>query len=238
MKYYSISGGKMKKPFLILVSLLLVFQASVFAQSAAETDSLKSDKLNKESQNLDAQIKSFSVKIADVIKKYKLKEAGKLGAMPYQTSLIKGDDYILLEKHAYIRDYFTGEIVGVRKRNLKLYISGDSVTKFESEILEKNYAESKSISIKIIDPSPSTDDTSDIVFSHTDSGIVYLKDKKMSDVKNTTAFPVANNLKREFYIPHLTFFYDTIITIAESYVKNSKDADADMAEYLIDSMQY
>ncbi|MBN1499911.1 MAG: hypothetical protein JW982_07145, partial [Spirochaetes bacterium] len=181
---------------------------------------------------------SFSEKIIEVVKNYKLKDAGKLGAMPYQTTLYKGDDFIKVEKHSYIRDYFTGEIVGVKKRTIKLVMSGDSVTRFESEVIEKNYASSRMVTITIIDPSPATDDTSDITFSHVESGKILVENKKMSDIKNTAAFPVANDLKREFYIPHLTFFYDTILTIAESYVKNSKDADNNMSEYLIDSMSF
>ncbi|HOR94107.1 MAG TPA: hypothetical protein PLZ38_09055, partial [Spirochaetota bacterium] len=63
-------------------------------------------------------------------------------------------------------------------------------------------------------------------------------DKKLSEVKNTLAFPIQNQLKNEFYIPHLMYFYDVLLNISETYYKGIKDIDSTMTEFLKSSTKY
>lgn len=221
----------MKK--LITVMIILSVAGIIFGQE--NKSNLKSEKLDQETARLNKQISDFSGKIENVIVKYKLENVSDITVVPYQTSYANNKDYLYIEKHKFIRDDVTGKVIGLKKRSVKLYLSGGSLSKIESEIFERNYVESKTEIVTIVDPSPTTEETSDISFNHVINGRVMIKNKKMGDIKNTTAFPVANNLKQSFYIPHLTFFYDTILTISETYYKQMKDTDSIMTDFLNDS---
>ncbi len=54
-------------------------------------------------------------------------------------------------------------------------------------------------------------------------------------MKNSTAFPVRNSLKRVFLVPHLEYFYQVLLSIAETYAKGIKDSDSQMFEFLKES---
>ena len=65
-----------------------------------------------------------------------------------------------------------------------------------------------------------------------------LNNKKLGTVKNTTAYPLRNEIKREFLIPHLSTFYSAILFISEAYYKSLKDSDSSLSEFLKKSTKY
>lgn len=225
----------MRKVLLILYLISILFSVTfVSAQEDKknDTNSLVSKNLENESKSLDKQIKKFTDDIRGIVSEYKLSTIKDIYVLPYQTSYENSDNFIMLEKHSFIRDGANGEITGIRKKSMKLYVSGDSVSKIESTIYEKHYSSAKMIVVTIIDPSPGTEETSDITFSHNVNNKELLKEKKLGDIRNTTAFPIANSIKRDFYIPHLKYFYASILSVAETYYKSVKDADSTMSEFL------
>lgn len=216
----------------------MVISANVFSQQTKK-DSLESETLVIEGKQLDEQILTFCKRIEDTIAKYKLMSLKDIRLLPFQISYSQGNDYIYIEKHYFIKDDLVPNKIKIKKlKSIKIYTNGTTVNKLESIIREENYYENTVSEVKIIDPTPSALGTDDIVFSYIRENKVILTDKKLSEVKNSTAFPIQNQLKREFYIPHLMYFYDVLLSIAETYYKGMKDVDSTMTEFLKDSTKY
>ncbi len=229
----------MKRQALILI-LLFILPIMVSAQDAEESGSaLQSEKINERGKLLDAQIVGLNKKMAEVIKKYNLLKTTDIRVVPYQTQYNLGDNYIEMEKHSFVKDeIYRRGIVGIRTKKIKIFTDGNSINKIESEIYEKDYYTGEANVVKIVDPSPTTEGTDDVVFNHTDRGKVLVDNKKLGDIRNTTAFPVQNELKTDFLIPHLSQFSDSLLFIAEAYYKSLKDTDVNMYEFLKSSTKY
>lgn len=193
---------------------------------------LTSEVLQKEGQNLDNRITDIGKKIAEIIKNYDLLKAP-VRIIPYQTNFVQGNDYIELEKHSFMKDdTYARDITGIQVKKIKIYTNGQTISKIESEIYERDYYSGSLNIVRITDPSPATEGTNDIVFTHIVNGKVFLDNKKLGDMKNTTAFPIQNDLKRDFIVPHMSYFMNSLLFIAESYYKGLKDAESGMAEFL------
>lgn len=216
----------------------MIIAGDVFSQQAKK-DSLESETLVNEGKELDQQILSFCKRIEETVAKYKLMSIKDIRLLPFQISYSQGNDYIYLEKHYFVKDDLIPNKIKIKKlKSIKIYTNGTTVSKLESIIREENYYENTVSEVKIIDPTPTALGTDDIVFSYIRENKVILTEKKLSEVKNSTAFPVQNQLKREFYIPHLMYFYDVLLNIAETYYKGMKDVDSTMTEFLKDSTKY
>ncbi len=222
--------------FIFLVSLPVFSQQN---DKKAKKYSLQSDILVQQGKELDREISILNNKIAQVIKKYDLLNTKDIRIVPYQIQYRLGKDYIEMEKHRFIKSSIfknniagIKDVVGIRMKSIKYHISGGNVTKIESRIYERYYNSGETTEVLIVDPSPSTEDTNDILFTHIYKGKKLLDKKKLGEVKNNTASPVRNQIKREFLIPHLTVFYNSTIFIAEAYYKSMKDADQYMADFL------
>lgn len=230
------------KRFAIVISVVLVAFTLSFGQDSNDKDNkyaLTSEKLDQEGRNLDRQIDELSSEISNIIKKYDLLNTRDIRIVPFQTTYKLGDNSIEMEKHSFEKDpFFMGGIAGLMMRKIKIFTTGQSVSKFESEIYEKDYYSGDSDRVVIVDPSPGTAGTDDVVFTHIKNGKRFLDGKKLGEIKNTTAFPVRNELKRDFLIPHLTYFKDSLLFIAEAYYNSLKDADSYMAEFLKQSKEY
>ncbi len=234
------------KAFCILVVIIVTLP--IFAQQntgKAKKYSLQSDVLIQQGKELDREIAVLNIKIQEVIKKFDLLNTKDIRIVPYQTQYILGKDYIQMEKHRFIKttilkNNIAGikDVVGIRTKTIKIFVSGGTITKTESKIYERYYNSGETTEVLIVDPSPSTEDTKDILFTHRYKGRIVLDKKKLGDVKNTTASPVRNQLKREFLIPHLNIFYNSVVFIAEAYYKSLKDADQNMSEFLKKSAKF
>jgi len=104
--------------------------------------------------------------------------------------------------------------------------------------MERDYNGGLSTQVIIVDPTPTAAGTDDIIFTHILNGKKLLDGRKLGEVKNSTAFPVRNNLKREFLVPHLEYFSQVLLSIAETYARGIKDSDSQMYEFLKQSTSY
>ncbi|MDA3900520.1 MAG: hypothetical protein PF637_08375 [Spirochaetes bacterium] len=221
---------------LSMVVSLLVFVSVVNAQAEkADDEAAKGENIKKDSAALDKEIAAFSQKMADVIKKYELAKAESVQLLPFRMEYDQGEGFIYLQRHSLIKSERYGDIIGIKTKSMKIFTGGDTISKIESVIVERNFTRNNHEKITIIDPSPATEGTDDVIFTHVVNGEEIVKDKKLSEINNSAAFPVANNIKREFYVPHLTYFYYSIMSIAETYVKGRKDTDSLMTEFLIEA---
>lgn len=230
----------MRKDYLIILMIIvsMLFTGGVFSQEAKK-DTLESEMIVNEGKQLDQEILTFCKRIEETISKYKLMSLKDIRLLPFQVSYSQGNDYIYLEKHFFVKDDLVPNKIKIKKlKSVKIYTNGTTVSKLESIIREENYYKNTVSEVKIIDPTPTTLGSDDIVFTYIRENKVILTDKKLSEVKNSTAFPIQNQLKREFYIPHLMYFYDVLLSIAETYYKGMKDVDSTMTEFLKDSTKY
>jgi hypothetical protein len=231
----------MKKAFLILACIMLIMSVSAAQEKKADEQKYKmtSEQIDQQGKKLDAQIVSLANKMSDIIKKYDLLKAASIRIIPYQTTFVQGPDFIELTKHSFIKEYiYEKDIVGIQSKRIKIYTNGQAISKIESEIYDHNYWAGTSNIVRIIDPSPTTEGTDDVVFTHAVNGKIYLDNKRLGDVKNSTAYPIRNELKRDFLVPHMTYFLSSILFIAESYMKGMKDSEAGMSEFLKKSKKY
>lgn len=229
---------------ILLFSVCIILPVISKAQQKGTTDiskkyNLQSDKLDEQGRSLDGQILELNNKIAKIIKKYNLLNTTGIRVVPFQTTYNLGKNFIEIEKHLFIRSMiYNDKISGIQTKKIKIYTNGQTVTKIESEVYEKDYNSSEVNHVFISDPSPVTSGTDDVVFTHIFKGRTILDKKKLGDVKNTTAYPIRNDLKSEFLVPHLTIFFETLRFIAGAYYKSLKDADTNMADFLKHSTRY
>ena len=234
----------MKKLIVLPVLLLLIFPVFTGAQEKKaeekkQTYKLSSEMLDNQGKELDKQISSLNKKLTDIVTKYDLLNTPGIRIVPYQTTYKLGKDYIEIEKHLVLKDLiYNRTITGIKTKKIRVYTSGKNVTKVVSEIYEKSNETGQVNIVRIEDPSPLSEGTDDILFTHVYKGKTLLRDRKLGEIKNTTAYPVRNDLKRDFLIPHLTYFSDKLQFIAEAYYKSVKDTDSNLAEFLKKSTQY
>ncbi len=224
-----------------LMAVILFTAPAVRSQEKKESErgsTLTSEKLDNEGRALDEQIVSISKKIEDVIGRYKLMTIRDIRILPYQISYRLGDGYIEIQRHSFERDELRKQVTRLKKKIIRIYSSGSGISKIESEIVDRDYNAALYTQVTIIDPTPTAAGTDDIVFTHAISGKKLLDGRRLGEVKNSTAFPVRNSLKREFLVPHLEYFCQVLLSIAETYAKGIKDSDSQMYEFLKESTTY
>lgn len=225
-----------------LVYIILCFRLIELSaqddKKLSDSNRLTSEKLDKESKDLDSQIIDLNKKIENVIVKYNLINVKDIKTLPYQITYRLGDNFIEVERHSYEKNELLDKIVKMKKKIIKIYVSGQNVTKMESIIFEKDIDTGYINEVKIIDNTPSAANTDNIIFSHISNSKSLITNKKFSEIKNTTAFTIRNDIKREFLIPHLSYFYSVLLNIAETYAKGIKDSDSTMYEFLKNSTSY
>lgn len=227
------------RKLLLIPCMILMLPLYSAAQDDGKEYKLTSDRLDKQSSELDQQILTINKNISNIIKKYELLKTPEIRILPYQTTYDLGADYIQIEKHVFIKDpLFPTKVTGIKKKRIKIYTNGQAISKIESTIYEKDFDSGNVNEVNIIDPSPETLDTNDIVFSHTYGNKVLLENRKFGDIKNTTAHAVRNEIKQNFLVPHLAIFYDVILFVSSSYYKSVKDSDTNMLDFLIKSYNY
>lgn len=205
----------------------------------ADKTELVSEELQIEGQKLDEEIEKICKKIKDVIVNYKLTQIKDIKVLPYRTNFNIKENYIELEKYLLERDYFFDDkITGIHKTIVKIYFSGDSISKIESEIIDQQVGIGYTDRVIIIDPSPLTPGTDDIIFTQVKRNVKMIDNKKLGEIKNNRVAPIKNSIKKEFIIPHINFLYDSLLSIAETYYKGIKDADAMLYEFLKKSTKY
>jgi hypothetical protein len=92
--------------------------------------------------------------------------------------------------------------------------------------------------VTIVDPSPTTEGTDDIVLTHQHNKRILVNEKKLVDVENTMDGPIRNNIKIQFIIPNLASLNNMLVFISEVNSKDSKDVDRKMTEFLSKAAMY
>ena len=152
--------------------------------------------------------------------------------------VLDSNSLVEMENTALKEDIYAREVVGIQTRKVKIFTDGQGVSKIESEIYDRDYYSGTSFMVRITDPSPASEGTDDIIFTHVVNGRTFLDGKKLGDIKNTTAFPIRNDLKRDFLVPHYSYFMNSMLFIAEAYFKGLKDAESSMSEFLKKANKY
>ena len=200
---------------------------------------LTSETLDKKSRDLDSQIKNLNKKIAEIVKKYNLLKTPEVRVVPYQMNYVLGPNFIEMEKHAFQKDdQYERDVVGLEVKKIKIFTDGQNISRIESQVYERNYYAGTMHIVTIVDPSPMAEGTDGIVFTNIRNGRVIFDNKRLGEVKNTTAYPIRNNLKRDFLIPHLTYFSDSLLFIAETYYGGIKDTESNMSKFLKRIIKY
>ncbi len=226
----------MKRILYFTAAFLLIATTVLQAQQAQKGDkanTLISERIENQKKSLDEQYLSLTQRMEKIIKDYKLLETKDIRVVPYQTTYKLGPDYIMLERHTFIKDDLRPkEVSGIRTNNIKIYTNGSTISKLECEVYEKHYYSGDVDRVTIIDPSPTTGDSDDISFTHIRRGKYLLKDQKMKDVKNTTAYPIRNELMQQFMIPSISIFNNDLLVTAEGYYQSLKDTDEILSDFL------
>ena len=159
-------------------------------------------------------------------------------SLPYQSEINYGPDsknpqYVELKKHVYTRDGELGaEIIGYEEKTMQLYTDGKNLSKLVTIVRKKNFRTLEEEIVTIVDPSPTTEGTDDIVLTHQYNKRILVKEKKLVEVENTMDGPIRNSIKIQFIIPNLAILNNMLVFIAEVNSKDSKDADRKMTEFL------
>ena len=227
------------KRMILVVSCCISMAVAAAAQDKGEQKyKLMSERLDQQGKELDAQISSLNTKLAGIIKKYDLLKTTGVRILPYQMTYVIGQNFIEMEKHTFIKDdIYARDITGIQVKKTKIYTDGQSISQIESQIYDQDYYSGMMNIVKIVDPSPMSEGTDDIVFTYILRGKIVLDNKKLGEIKNTTVSPIRNDLKREFLIPHLSYFEDSLLYIAEAYYKGLKDAESGMSDFLKKSLK-
>lgn len=262
---------KITKIMAALMAVGFIVTASVYAQDddLSQNDKQKAEEIQKTEKYLDGRIKEIN----DLLKYYiKLKDANvKLspGKTVYtdskKTEKYKDESFIELESYSFIpASYVSNKSVGTSSKALRLYYSGENLSKVETTIIEDNFNTKLTTISVIVDPSPATEDSSDIVvrsltlrnntpsIEKMDEYLKKLRDTskkpefklgdfyegKMSEIQNTISNPLRVRFKRTFYVKNLRYFEKMYRFTEDYYRRYGKDSDAATIETLKKSLKY
>jgi len=231
----------MKKLLSVAVLSLVIIPLVVSAEPGAANESANLAELGK---LYDKQIHELNIDIQRLISEGDFMNNRTFKSLPYQSEIYYGPDpknpeYVELTKHVYTRNGQLGsEIVGYEEKKMQIYSDGKSISKIITVVRKKNFRTLDEEVVTMIDPSPTTEGTDDILLSHTYNNRVLVKQKKMAEIENTMDAPIRNNLKIQFIIPNLAILNNMLIFITEVNSKSAKDADRKMAEFLKKAVLY
>lgn len=230
----------MKKTVIAAIITMLLAPVILFSQNGKQVE----QRLEEQGRSYDRQILELYNSIQKVIADNKLMENKGIKTLPYQTEINFGPDknnpqYVELIKHIYVRDgLFSSKPIGLEEKILRIYTDGKTISKLETIIQTKNFKTQEVESVVVTDPSPSSEATDDVVFTHKHNGKTVIEQKKLADVKNTVILPLRNEIKIQFMIPNLNILYNNIFFIAESYKEENKSTDTKMSEFIRKAIQY
>lgn len=232
--------------FLTVFTAALLAALSLAAQDMKEperNDTLSSAIIEQYGKDMDKLVVDWSQRIANLIEKYDLVNTKDIRVLPYQSDYDLGDGYIELERHTFIKDaakrraaFGYKEIQGILTKRIRIYTDGKSVSKIETDIQEKFFNNRPQNRVIVVDPSPTTEGTDDVTFTHIYKGKTIIENKKLSDIKNKSDSPLRNNIKRDFLVPNLHICYNLLMFIGEAYYSSLKDSEKFMDNFLKDAL--
>ena len=190
-----------KKIMLSIVTSLVILGGAIYSQDSKEGSggSQKAKELDEFEKSLDSKIAVINKKLEQYSDLMNLE----VSHTPVQSRFKKGNGYIELEKYDFLYEASNSTvIVGGKKKVMRLYYSGQSFSKIESEITEENYKLRTKKLLRVIDPSPNTEDNGDImVFRQVNKENPL--EFKLSEMDNTISNPNRIQFKKEFYLDFL-----------------------------------
>jgi len=239
----------MKRNLVIIMVLFLIMPLLLTAQDAKESkdnkeNTLTSKAINEKGQGFDKQILDLNKNIQDVVAGANLISASGIKTLPYQTDINYGPEktnpkYVEIIKHVYIKDgMFSNNLIGFEEKILRIYTDGKTVSQFETIIKTKNFKSQDEEVVTVLDPSPATESTDDVMLNHSLNGRKLIDQKKLGDILNDADSPIRNGIKSEYVIPSLTILHKNLLFITESNKKGSKDSDMNVSEFLRRSTLY
>ncbi|MCB1201143.1 MAG: hypothetical protein KDK41_10890 [Leptospiraceae bacterium] len=227
---------------ILATCLLLVFVNSNYAiddafKAGKDTSLQESEELKKTEEAMDAKIKEINEKLQrfSILKNIPVKYT------PERTTFAKDEKdgtYIELQSYSFIPLAFNyGKPVGSRHKTMRLYYSGDTLSKVESEIVEENFHEQTKYVSKVVDPNPLDATSIDIEISMSfNNGEPYKV--VLEKMENTRTNPLRLNFKRDVYIPHITYFEKMFRFTEEFQKRYGTNNDIVAIETLKRSLQY
>lgn len=230
----------MKKIFSAVILTFMVIPVILSAQEGK----LNSVNLNELGKLYDKQILELNNDIEKLIADGDFIGNRNLKSLPYQSEVNYGPDaknpeYVEFTKHIYTRNgEFGSEVVGFEEKRMQIYTDGKKISKIVTIVRKKNFRSLDEEVVTMIDPSPTTEGTDDIVLTHSFNNRVLVKEKKLAEIENTIDAPIRNNIKIQFIIPNLAILNNMLVFITEVNSKGTKDADRKMSEFLKKAVLY
>ncbi len=248
-----------------------VFNAGLMAQDdeLSKNEKQQAEELKKTGEYLDKRIKELNEDLKYYIKlkdyEIKLTPGNTVFTDSKKTEKFKDETFLELESYTFIpASYVSNASVGTRTKSMRLYYSGDSLSKIETTVIEDNFMTKFTTISVIVDPSPATDESGDIVIRSltlknntpsTEKMEEYLKklrdtgtkptfdlgefyEGKVADMQNTISNPLQVNFKRGFYVENLRYFEKNYRFTEDFYRRYGKDSDAITIQTLKKSLQY
>ncbi len=260
-----------KRIIMIILMATGVFSAGLMAQEddLSKNEKQQAKELEQTEKYLDGHIKELNdeLKYYTKLKDYEIKlTPGKtVFTNSKKTEKDKDQSFLELESYTFIPASFVSNAsVGTRSKSMRLYYSGDALSKVETTMIEDNFmTKTTSISV-IVDPTPATDESGDILIrtltlkNNTPSSEKkeeYLKklrdtgtkptfdlgefyEGKLADMQNTVSNPLRVNFKRDFYVKNLRYFENNYRFTEDFYRRYGKDSDSITIQTLKQSLQY
>lgn len=229
---------------LIIPILLAAQDAKDVKENKDKKETLTSKLIEEKGQAFDKQILELNKSIQDVVGNANLMSGKGIRTLPYQTEIHYGPDkenpkYVELVKHVYIRNgMFSTTPVGFEEKVLRIYSDGKTISQMETIIRKKNFKSQDEEIVTVMDPSPTSENTDDVIITHELNRRKIIDQKKLGTVLNNIDAPIKNEIKSEFVIPNLTILHKNLLFITESNIKSAKDVDANAAEFLKRSTLY
>jgi len=242
----------MKKSSAVILVLFLIIPLYLTAQEVRGSKDKKDDTsatqameaIENKGLEFDKEILRLNKRIQEVVADANIMSGSGIKTLPFQTDINFGPDkdkpeYVQVTKHIYIKDgLFSNVLIGYEEKSLRIYSDGKTISKVETIIRTKNFKSQDEELVTVVDPSPSTEDTDDIILSHTYNKFKLIDQKKLGNILNDLEFPVRNGIKSEFIIPSLSILEKNLLFITESNKKGSKDIDVNISEFLKKSTLY
>ncbi len=239
----------MKKSAAAIMVLFLIIPLYLTAQEVRGSKDKKENTastkaIDEKGQDFDKEILRLNQRIQEVVADSNLMSQAGIKTLPYQTDINYGPDknkpeYVQITKHIYIKDgLFSNTLIGYEEKTLRIYSDGKNISKIETIIRTKNFQSQDEELVTVLDPTPSSENTDDIILTHTYNKFKLIDQKKLGNIVNDIDTPVRNGIKSEFIIPSLSILEKNLLFITETNKKGSKDIDINVSEFLKKSTLY
>ena len=222
----------MKKGSLLFAVYLLT---GVFFYVDARVSSQQSEGLKAREKKFDAEIKRLNQDFA----LYRGLLDADVKVTPEQTFFTKNaqENWIQLESFSFIPEsYVLSNIVGVKYTVVKLHFGPGGLSKIETRIYEDNYITEDINENLIIDPSPNTEDTSDIQITYERKARPPYR-SVLGNMQNTDSMPLGIKFKKE-YTRHLNAFLKLFNLVEDYQIRYGNDIDKNIIDALVESLEY